>query len=552
MSIENLIKKIEICCIKKCGESDKCCKYEFELLDKDKQGLLPNKLNILYAPNGKGKSTLAQAFKLIQQSKTKIKLENKHKFLLHKMQKECENKVNIKVKAILNDKDINIISDMNKNDIKNNFMIFVINNNLNVKGIRYQYRGAGAEMIIEDIVIIENIPKKITFDKIYNKDLLKKYNLQCSKKMLETFIVKNLNLVENDFLIKFNNYKKNQLNSLKEKYNTESKEFFCAFLLYHDNKNIFDKYLQYLKYQDFKKKVNKTLIQLKNFDFELMFKEGKVKFPKNANLISNGQRDVLVFISNLLKVEWEFLYNKLHNKPGILIIDEVFDYLDDANFLIAQYYLIELIRKIKKNRKILFTLLLTHLSPIYFKHFYFQRKKIKKEFFLMPQPSINLFIKEIIAKRNESKKDINKYNGLSKLLHFNNNNVYKFDGYEYSEVLKKINDEFGKYTDKNNIETYCPISVCLYLRIEIEKMMYELLKEKNPESISDFLQKKTTIQKLELVSDLEIEVPESWYLLSAIYNDYLHNESNEFLLYKLNNLIIKNLIVENFKKKDEK
>ena len=550
MPIENLIKKIEICCIKKCGESENCCKYEFDIMDENKQGLLPNKLNILYAPNGKGKSTLAQAFKLIQKNKTKIKLENNHKFLLHNMQKECINKVNIKIYAFLNNEKKNIISDIAKNDIKNNFLIFVINNNLDVKGIRYQYRGAGGEMIIDDVAIVETIPEKITFNKIYNKELLKSYNIQCNKKELEKFILKNLKLIQNDFLIKFNNYKKKLFNRLKEDYNSALKEFFCIFLLYHNDKKIFNKYLQYLKYLHFKEIVNERLRQLKNFDFQLEFKDGKVKFPKNANLISNGQRDVLVFISNLLKVEWEFLYNS-PNKPGILIIDEVFDYLDDANFLVAQYYLIELIRKIKKNGKLIFTLLLTHLSPIHFKHFYFQRRNVKKEFFLMPKPSINPFIKEIISERNKIKKDDNKYNSLSKLLHFNEDNTYQYEDYKYSEVLEKVNFEFKKYIEGSS--EYCPISVCLFLRINIEKMAYELLKEQNPETINNFFQKNTTIQKLDMLSNLGIEISEIWYLLSAIYNDYLHNENNEFLLYKLNNLIIKDLIIKNFgdKKNDE-
>jgi len=541
MPIPNVIEKIKICCIKKCDEN--CCEYDFKMMDKNGHGLLPNKLNVLYAPNGEGKSTLSQSFRLIQENKTKIKLKKERYYLLHNMKEECINNFSIEIEALLNNGKLLCKSDINKNDIKNFFLIFSINNNLNVKAKRHQYRGASANMIIDKINLIEAIPDKITFNQIYDKNLLDNNKIRCNKKSLEKYILDNLELIENNIINIFKNYKKNQFKRLQENHSSEQQEFFCIFLLYSNNKSVFMKYLQYLKYQLFKKRAQYILNQLKTFNFELKFKNGIVEFPKDANLISNGQRDVLVFISNLLKVEWEILY-QLQNKPGILIIDEVFDYLDDANFLVAQYYLTELIQKIKKSGKVLFTLLLTHLSPIHFKHFYFQRKKIKKEFFLMPQPSINPLIEEIVKKRNSSEKGSEEYNGYSKLLHFNEDKKYKYESYNYNKILEEINKEFNKYL--NNDETYCPISVCLYLRIKIEEEAFLILRESHPESIFDFLEKHTTIDKLKILNNLGVKVPESWFLLSAIYNDYLHNESNKFLLYKLNNLVIKNIIIENF------
>lgn len=65
-----------------------------------------------------------------------------------------------------------------------------------------------------------------------------------------------------------------------------------------------------------------------------------VEFP-HADEISNGQRDVLTFIIQLLK----FQSTLRNGKKYLLIIDEVFDYLDDANIIAAQYYLSNLLKK---------------------------------------------------------------------------------------------------------------------------------------------------------------------------------------------------------------
>ena len=60
-----------------------------------------------------------------------------------------------------------------------------------------------------------------------------------------------------------------------------------------------------------------------------------VSFPK-ADTISNGQRDIITFITSLFK----FRMNYNDGKKQILIIDELFDYLDDANVVAAQYFFI--------------------------------------------------------------------------------------------------------------------------------------------------------------------------------------------------------------------
>lgn len=61
---------------------------------------------------------------------------------------------------------------------------------------------------------------------------------------------------------------------------------------------------------------------------------------------------------------------------GILIIDEVFDYLDGSNLLAVQYYLSQLIDSCKLSRKVLFPIILTHLDPEVFANYYFNKRKV--------------------------------------------------------------------------------------------------------------------------------------------------------------------------------
>ena len=56
-----------------------------------------------------------------------------------------------------------------------------------------------------------------------------------------------------------------------------------------------------------------------------------------------------------------------------LIVDEVFDYLDDANLLVAQHFLLELMKQFKDAGKSIYVVVLTHLDPSQFKRFRFKK-----------------------------------------------------------------------------------------------------------------------------------------------------------------------------------
>lgn len=87
----------------------------------------------------------------------------------------------------------------------------------------------------------------------------------------------------------------------------------------------------------------------------------QVDFP-HADELSNGQRDVMSFVVQLMDVQ-----SKLkENKKNIVVIDEIFDYMDDANLITAQYYLTQYLKLNKNN---LYVLILSHLDPTYFKNY---------------------------------------------------------------------------------------------------------------------------------------------------------------------------------------
>ena len=68
--------------------------------------------------------------------------------------------------------------------------------------------------------------------------------------------------------------------------------------------------------------------------------------------------------------------SELKKEANILIIDEIFDYLDDANLTAAQYYITSFIKEFADDQKRIYPIILTHLNPYYFKNFAFSKQKV--------------------------------------------------------------------------------------------------------------------------------------------------------------------------------
>lgn len=141
-----------------------------------------------------------------------------------------------------------------------------------------------------------------------------------------------------------------------------------------DSENNIKKAYKYTDYVKYRQLVDQRLDLYNTTGRIIKTKETKGKLVVeffSANKMSNGERDVLSFISNLSKFETKFT-----KKIGILVIDEIFDYLDGSNMLTVQYYLSMLINRCKELGKILFPIILSHLDPSTFGNYYFKKQKV--------------------------------------------------------------------------------------------------------------------------------------------------------------------------------
>src|SRR5690606_9186585 len=111
--------------------------------------------------------------------------------------------------------------------------------------------------------------------------------------------------------------------------------------IYNSDRVIFKRYCERKEYEVDRQHYVSLFADLNSTWLEFKPKETQgsliLEFPK-AHLISNGQRDVLSFMALLEKARKKFKKEKC-----ILIVDEVFDYLDDANLVAVQYYTTQLI-----------------------------------------------------------------------------------------------------------------------------------------------------------------------------------------------------------------
>lgn len=304
----------------------------------------------------------------------------------------------------------------------------------------------------------------------------------------------------------------------------------------------------YDEYKDIYKKINSDLQEFNCTwkDIKVRKKDGKLvlNFP-SATDISNGQRDILIFIAMLFSARL-----RLTKTINLLIIDEVFDYLDDANLVAAQYYISNLIDDYKSDGKIIYPLILTHLDPDLFKNYTFSNQKV---YYLEKSVvSTNDGMLKLLRARQrkdvskEIQKDISYY-----LLHYAPTSINRrteFKNYGIPELWGEndnfenfINDEIQKYLRG---DPYDPLAVCGALRVKIEKIAYSGLS--TMELKNTFLEKRKTINKLNFAKDNGIIIPESYYLLGIIYNDGMHlrdgTDNVSKIVSKLNHLVIKNMI----------
>ena len=557
--------------------------------------ILPNRPSLLVAPNGFGKSSFATAFNSM----------NNNRINLHEDDFHTEKASNLpEIQIIYTKPDntrITLGATNTTNTISSEFAYFVINNLTKPKGNASTYGGfanSKASLIIEDVTLVDNIPQNTTFSYSYkefqaqfgsNAKVLPNLNSIFSNLKLIEVISENFQALEranqktmqdgiNTFIEQINQEKgttkeliewipNHIFDDLKEinyistlgdiihqfdlENISETESYLIAIQLiwlYNNGKPNFKKACLYNNYKLDKEKFNTTLSTFNSSWKTIRASEsgGKliVRFPKAIH-ISNGQRDILTFISMLFRAK-----RKLTKEANILIIDEVFDYLDDANLIAAQYYVTQFIQEFKDLGKRIYPLILTHLNPNYFKNFAFKKQKV---YYLDKSTvQVNPHMTSLLRNRNNSsiKDDVSRY-----LLHFHPTPINKKTEFialgllqrwgEGDNFRKHVNNQLDAYLSN---QPYDPFAVCGALRLQIEETAYNKLQTASAKTT--FLDTHLTRKKLEAAENLGVVSPESHYLLGIIYNEGMHWKDNQDnvspIASKLENLVLKKLIRDVF------
>lgn len=557
------------------------------------QFIQPNRPNILVAPNGFGKTSLAVAFSSLKGSKLNLETANYYNG-------EESNRPIVKLKLSTGE---SLEADNNHNTISDKFDVFVVNCQLKPRATVQRYGARTiprASMDIRPTIMVQTIPKKVDFDyslpsnkrdfgkngkilidisNIYNQyNLIKQisdsinweeFNLVRFKTPFNT-ILEEINSIDSKKTaqcIKDEIINKNILNIDNQEFeklcnmirqnlsiDNELDIFLAAWQIIHVKNNMGVNYRKALLYSKFlrnKAEIDSTLEKLNpvsdRFEIKSKIKDGSliIEWPK-AHMISSGQRDILTFISQLMECRYK------ESKACILVIDEFFDYLDDANLVAFQYYVSTLIDYYKKNKRIIFPILLTHIDPNYLKHFCFNDKRLNVCYLKDCKGRISDKMSKLIGTREEPtiKNEIDTY-----FLHYHPD-LARIDITEKFARLslntdwgkpeifkKKIDRELRRYLLEPN-KIYDPLAVCVSIRIKIEENIYNRISQ---EAIKKrFLTTHGTTEKLNYAQRFGVVVPETYYLLGIIYNHPIHladdNDISKQLSMKLENYTIKRMI----------
>ena len=578
-----------------------------------KVSILPNKVNLLVAPNGWGKSSLTTAFESLRSNKIDVEKENKYK-----QDETLDSELTIVYDGTT------YTANSRKNEINNLFSCKVIHCDLYPKVVTHNmgaFSSSRGHLDIKDIEIC-NIPKKVeltykvtserasfgTNGKILNnltEYLRDRSNLSlfCKKEIIDSIkkmdgkkvlalinnIKTNLNIMsgtQDAIKSTVNAAIFSDINTIEAYVNL--KETFCkgktdidAFTdiyqiihFYKQNKKDISWYFRYDEYIKFKAELDRNISDLNSTwkEIKTKEKEGKliVEFPY-ADVISNGQRDVLTFIVRLQV----FKAGLRPNKSYFLLIDEVFDYLDDANILAAQYYLTHLIEYVKELNSTLIVGIFTHLDPKYFRSYTFSKKMLKVSYLKDVTAQASTEMKIFIAFRQElNHKDegdekqlwiaLSKYcfhyhpdlpnikDDLSKINITRSKNKIKESWGEGTNLLDYLLLELNKYLSDKPI--YDPYAVSLAIRIATEKKVYDSFD--NDDDKNEFVNNrdKGIQDKMEFAEDKGKMIPDAYYILSLIHGESDHIEydknTKQFnekpVIYKLNNIVVKRMVAELF------
>ena len=555
--------------------------------------MIPNKPSILVAPNGSGKSSFAFAFQWLNRLRLKLEKDDAY-----------DGDVNNKPQLIIttDEPDNNTyIADENVNNVSKKFGIFVINNGLRASSPG-QHNGVlmgKAKITIPDIELLGKKPNDVNliddFDEVYDTaDLPQGFLPLINELVSNNRFMASCDLNKLKIKVKQAKVINDQIELIKTYTGTVAERHLkvessnkavleeIPAILYAENvlkrfcgndndtklllKAIRLVTLMYRKNQDFKGRVELANYKRNEDSTRKLFNSLKKTWKDikphrdhdklilrigDAQRISNGERDILILLGMLQKAK-----NSFTKPDNILVIDEVFDYLDDANLVAAQHYVNIFIKDLKDEGKNIYPIILSHINPTYFRTFAFRDMKV---YYLNPlqYPNASDNMMKVVRKRDElERQDKDKADLISKyMLHYHPN---------YSRSMEDVigmNDP--NWNDIPTFKAYClrqteeylkgkrydSLAVCVALREMIEKLCYQKLKTQ--EQKTHFLDVAFgTENKINYIETLGYPLPETFSLLGLIYNDPLHtNNKNKIdlrqtLYSRLENNTIKGMISE--------
>ena len=242
-------------------------------------------------------------------------------------------------------------------------------------------------------------------------------------------------------------------------------------------------------------------------------------------------------------------------KP-LLIIDGVFDYLDDANLLVAQRFLWELTKQFKDAGKSIYVVILTHLDLSQFKSFRF--KKFHTSYISPVENGAEKGCshKILADRRRRQKEQQHIYEVVSsRCLQFSDCQAASEDVRAYvaqqmignapKEPASFRNEMESKLGDYFSEKPFSSSEVCCGIRIAVERLCYEALTSK--EAKQEYSEtKKGTEGRLRYAETHGVEVPETFHLLGSIYNSCMRLSNTpgelEIAQRQLGNNIVRHMI----------
>lgn len=555
--------------------------------------LVPNQPNFLVAPNGSGKSSLAVGFESLRRTGLRLTEESLHEGIEWP---DSELGLTLEDGTYLG-------ATSSKNDIAGQFDVAVIRGSLYAKQSVRQFNGRAfgkAQICLPDVVLSSKIPEKTALGYLMTnvraecraslgKLLFNFSDLLATASFLEKVMDNNCFFADcsgsrnsarieafMDKLEAAGTTKQEILDAAVDCSDVERvkpiKEIadliagdlssqarhYCLFNAIQLNRfcasrrSLLHKALKRAQFEKMEQNCGELLhaVNATRLEIGLKREKGKLvlKLPDRSQ-VSNGELDVLYFAAAILKARAQ-----LSKDNAILLIDEVFDYLDDGNLLVAQYYLLEMMREFKSQGKNLYPVICTHIDPSTMSSYRFKTKHVfyfGKEAHCKISPSMAALLCD---RKRTQKECVSVYDEVSgKYLHYSPCCSVSGGTMDYL-ILKKVPSGMVLPQDFANAmadeleaylagDEYDAAKVCCALRRHIEQSAYLQLPEECKEA---FLGQNGTEKRLEYAESKGVAVPEVHYLLGSVYNSCMHlnrEHNEEPLIYrKLNNRVIQSMI----------